>query len=83
LSVSRTLYTAADGEPPNTPMVLTNPSAAPGVLRPPCLLPGFAAHQHVQAPKQRRRHRAAAGAQREREMHDQLPVNPEVQRKVL
>ena len=33
--------------PPNTLMVLTNPGAAQGVLRPPCLLPGLAAHQHV------------------------------------
>lgn len=33
--------------PPNTLMVLTNPDAAQGVLRPPCLLSEFAAHQHV------------------------------------
>lgn len=33
---------------PNTLMVLPIPSAAQGVLRPPCLLSGLAAHQHVQ-----------------------------------
>ena len=33
--------------PPNTLMVLTNPDAAQSVLRPLCLLSGFAAHQHV------------------------------------
>jgi hypothetical protein len=32
---------------PNTLMVLTNPDAAQSVLRPLCLLSGFAAHQHV------------------------------------
>ena len=32
---------------PNTLMVQTIPSAAQGVLRPPCLLLGLAAHQHV------------------------------------
>ena len=35
------------GSVPNTLMVLTIPSAAQGVLRPPCLLLGLAAHQHV------------------------------------
>ena len=31
----------------NTLMVLPIPDAAQGVLRPPCLLSGLAAHQHV------------------------------------
>lgn len=34
-------------EVPNKLMVLSNSGAAQSVLRPPCLLSGFAAHQHV------------------------------------
>jgi predicted type IV restriction endonuclease len=75
---------SADKKASNSAMLLTSTLTAQGVLRPPCLLGMLAADCHVvQAPKQPRRHRAAAGAQRERETHDQLPVNPEVQRKVL
>lgn len=43
----RELATNETEEPPNTLMVQTNPGAAQGVLRPLCLLSGFAAHQHV------------------------------------